>query len=294
MLIVAHPLDLRGEREAFRHQTPARLTDQRGRVAVEGFIGDAADQGKDRLKLRHHAVQPVRGEAAAGVQAARFHARQAADLGRGAQIGVPGHRVRTLRTRMEGQRGDIAVRGHDLQQIDRLVHRRAELGAEVVGGPCDRQLEADRDFRARRHDLDQFLQLRMAVHGIGGHAHRHGIGDLMPGADGVVVMHGGARREARNHLDLHRRGDVKALDPGGDEVLDHHLVRVRLDRIGHKARKAVDEAARRGLQDRGREEHHRVHRLLIAKEFGRIRPDRLGKPHRPAPANRAQPPLAPA
>ena len=78
--------------------------------------------------------------------------------------------------------------------------------------------------------------------------------------------------EPADHVDLKGRGAVKAAHARCDEVFDHLLARIGLDRIGHKTSESLDEALRCGLKHRGRKEQHRVLRLLRGQEFGRIGP----------------------
>jgi len=99
----------------------------------------------------------------------------------------------------------------------RLGLRRAELGAEVVGGAGDVHAEADRELDALGGQrLGDLGELGAAVEGEGAHALGMGEAHLGPGLDGVVQVDRGLGREGADQADLLGRGDVEAGDAGGD------------------------------------------------------------------------------
>ncbi|MPL75544.1 hypothetical protein SDC9_21368 [bioreactor metagenome] len=273
-----HPGDMG---EGIADQPAARLAHQHRTIGTEGLGRDPVDECEDRLERRRSRRLTMARETAADIEPRRRHPGHGADPGRGADIGVPGHRIGALRARMEGERGDEPCLGCPLQQFGRGLGRRAELGAEMIGRARDRQLEAHRDLGALgRHHLDQLLELGNGIDRPGLHPGLHRMGDLGPRAHRVVVMQRRPRGETAHEVDLERRGNIEAAHAGGHEVLDHHLVGVRLDGIGHDTRKAADEAPRARLQRGGREHQHRVLGLLVTDDFGRRRPDRLRQSHR--------------
>ncbi len=220
-------------------------------------------------------------KAPAHVQPRDGHTRRARDVGAFADIRLPGVGVGALRTGVEGQRRDVARCRHLAQKVRRQFHLRPELGAEVIGRTRHGQLVAHADFGAVQRDLrDQLGQFRRRVDAVGFHPAVDGIGDFRPRPDRVVVVDRRIGGQAPDQVDLERAGAVIAADAGGGQVFHHRLARVRLDRIGDHAGKAVDEPTRRRLRRRGRKEQHRVFRLFVPQIFGRIGPDRLGESHR--------------
>ena len=281
MRAIAHGLDRGGHGKGIGHKTTSGFADQGGPVSTEGFGRNAVDQGEDRLQLRGLTVQPVRREAAAHIQAGDFHACAARDVARRADVMLPRRRVRALCAGVEGQRRDKARLGHRLEQVDGKLHRCAELGTEVIGGPRHRQFEPHGNFGALcRNQFDQLRKFRPRINRIGLHTQRYRHADFRPRADRVVVMQRRFRGEAADHPHLEGRSHVIAAHAGGGEVFDHGLFRVRLDGIGHQAGKAIKEPARGCLQGRRGKEQHRRFGPVRAKKFGRSRPYRFRESHR--------------
>ena len=222
----------------------------------------------------------MRGEAAAHVQAHGAHARLVADVLGDADIAFPCNGIGALRARVEGQRGHITAPRHLGQQLGRQFRRCAELRPEIIGRAQHRQLEPGRYLDPLavdlcRHLREQLVQFGPAVHRPGRDAHLDRMGDLGSGAHGVVVMTRGIGGHAADQVDLEGGCDVETLEACGDEVLDHDLIGVRLDRIGHKPRKTVDELPRPVLQDRRCKDHDRMFRSEMANDIRRIVPDGL-------------------
>lgn len=84
-------------------------------------------------------------------------------------------------------------------------------------------------------------------------------------------------REPADQVDLERRGHVEAGDSRRNQIADHRLVGVRLDRIGHQPRKPGDEFPRPLLQHLGGKDQHRVFRLQTTDDLGGVVPDGRGR-----------------
>ncbi len=277
---VADRLDPGDEREGVGAEAAAGLADQLGGIGAEHLGRGPGDAGEDRVEVGLDPAHPPGREAAADIQPGRTDARGRGDLAGDADIALPGAGIDALRARVEGQRGDVAARRDLAQQLGRELRRGAELGAEIIGRAAHRQLEARRDLAALGgHPGDQLGELAGAVHRPGADAGRDRVVDLGQAADRVVVVARRPRREAADQVDLERRGHVEAPDAGGDEVLEHHLGRVRLDGIGHEAGKAVEELPRRRLQLGRGKDHHRVLGREHADDLGRVLPDGAGLFH---------------
>ena len=156
---------------------------------------------------------------------------------------------------MERHRGNEAPFGDPPQQGRRLIGRRAELGAEVIGRPGHGQVQADGDFGSGVDPGGQkLLEFAPAIDRIGPHTEFLCQADLCSRADRVVVVKRGTGRDRADRPHLGRRGDIERRETRRHKVLEHLERVVGLDRIGHQPGKTRLKAFRGPVQNIRREE----------------------------------------